>query len=109
WLYGGFDRGFEVSVDGRHVGDVQNELYIVSGYVHVADLFLPSGIHTFALAYPHADPFTPGSGDEEFTNLGAIVLQPQESPSAELIAVDPRQATQLCGRPLDWIELVASP
>ena len=44
---------------------------------------------------------------ETFNNLMlgfSIALQPQ-SPPSELIAVDPRQATRLCGRPLDWIEV----
>ena len=104
WLGGSFARGFEVSVDGRRVGKVKDELSSFSGYVHVADVFLAPGVHTFALTYPHAD-LTPGSGQGEFTSLAAIALQPQ-SPASELISVPPRQAARLCGRPLDWIELV---
>ena len=101
WLDGSFARGFEVSVDGRRVGRVKDEL---GGWVQVADLSLTAGIHTFALAYPHAD-LTPGSGDNESTILTVIALQPQ-SPPSELIAVSPQHAARLCGRPLDWIELV---
>jgi hypothetical protein len=37
--------------------------------------------------------------------LNAIALQPR-SPASKLIEVSPRQATELCGRPLDWIEIV---
>src|SRR5439155_642106 len=111
WLSGSFARGFEVSVDGRSVGRVKNELpglpgaqTLLGGYVHLADLFLTAGIHTFVFTYPHAD-LTPGGGDNELTSLSAIALQPQ-SPASELISVPPRQAVRLCGRPLDWIELV---
>ena len=104
WLDGSFGRGFDVSVDGRAVGKVKDELSSFSGYVHVANVFLAPGIHTFALTYPHAD-LTAGSGLGEFTSLSAIALQPQ-SPPSELISVPPRQAARLCGRPLDWIELV---
>jgi len=104
WLDGSFSRGFEVSVDGRHVGRIKDQLSSFSGYVHLANVFLESGIHAFALTYPHAD-LTPGSGASEFTSLSAIALQPQ-SPRSELIEVGPRQAARLCGRPLDWIELV---
>jgi hypothetical protein len=107
WLWGSFDRGFEVSVDGQRVGEAKDEPYIVPGYTHVADLFLESGAHTFALTYPHADPLTPGSGDEGFTSLNGIVLQGQESPASELISVPPQHAEQLCGRSLDWVERVA--
>ena len=62
-------------------------------------------MHTFALTYPHAD-LTPGSGENEFTSLSAIALEPHE-PGERTDRASPRsQATQLCGRPLDWIEIV---
>jgi hypothetical protein len=109
WLYGNFARGFEVSVDGSRAGRVKDEL---SGFrggglfsaVEVAELSLTAGIHTVVLTYPHAD-LTPGSGENELTSISAIVLQPQ-SPRSELIEAAPAQARRLCGRALDWIELV---
>jgi hypothetical protein len=109
WLDGSFGRGFDVSVDGEHLGRLKNELSLFSqmAYVHLADVFLEPGVRTFVFTYPHAD-LTPGSGNNEFTSLAAITLQPQ-SPASELITVAPRQAARLCGRPLDWIELVTIP
>jgi hypothetical protein len=104
WLGGSFARGFEVSVDGNRVGTVKDELSASGGYVHVADLLLEAGVHTFALTYPHAG-LTPGSGNNELTSLSAIALEPK-SPASELIEVAPRQASRLCGRQLDWIEIV---
>jgi len=106
WLGGIFARGFDVSVDGRHVGRLKNELSGFASYVHVADLPLSPGVHTFVLTYHHAD-LGPGSGLNEFTSLSAIALEPRESPARQMISVAPRQAAQLCGRPLDWIELVS--
>jgi hypothetical protein len=111
WLDGNFARGFAVSVDGRGAGTVRGEL---SGFrggglynaVHVADLPLSAGTHTVVLTYPHAD-LAPGGGINELTSLSAITLQPQ-TPASELIGVAPQQAARLCGRPLDWIELVRS-
>jgi hypothetical protein len=100
WLNGSFGRGFEVSVDGRRVGRVKDEF----GPEHVADVFLTAGTHIFVFTYPNGD-LTPGSGNSEFTSLDVITLVPQ-SPN-EMISVSPKQATQLCGRPLDWIEIVA--
>jgi hypothetical protein len=91
WLDGSFARGFDVSVDGRPVGRVKNQLGDFSGYVHLADLSLDSGAHTFVLTHPHAD-LTSGSGWAEFDSLSAIALQPQESPTSELISVTPAQA-----------------
>jgi hypothetical protein len=58
------------------------------------------------LVYPHAD-LTPGSGDTELTWLIAIALE-GHSPASELVAVPAREASRLCGRPLDWIELVTT-
>jgi hypothetical protein len=110
WLDGNFARGFQVSVDGHPVGRVKDEL---SGFrgglysaLHIANLSLSAGAHTVVLTYPQSD-LTPGSGDDELTSLSAITLQPQTPPS-ELLSIPPRQAVRLCGRPLDWIELVTS-
>jgi hypothetical protein len=101
WLDGSFSHGFEISVDGRRVGRVKDEF----GYEHIAELYLTAGIHTFVFTYPNDD-LTPGSGDKGLTSLTVIALEPQ-SPASELIGVPPRQAARLCGRPLDWIEIVA--
>jgi hypothetical protein len=107
WLEGSFGRGFDVSVDGQHVGRIKDELSVSSRFFHIADVYLGPEEHTLAFTYPHPD-LTPGSGDSGFsvlTSLDAIALVPQ-SPPSELIGASPQQAARLCGRPLDWIELV---
>jgi hypothetical protein len=104
WLGGSFDRGFDVSVDGVHVGRIKDELSPISSFFHIADVYLGPEVHTFTFTFPHAD-LTPGSGNTGYTSLDAIVLVPQ-SPPSELISASPGQAARLCGRPLDWIELV---
>jgi hypothetical protein len=105
WLGGSFARGFVVRVDGERVGAVKDQLSSLNGYIHIGNLFLAPGVHTFAITYPHAD-LTPGSGADGFTTLDAIALQPSEHPPSELIEVPGTQASALCGRPLDWIEIV---
>ncbi|HEY2282994.1 MAG TPA: hypothetical protein VGH60_05520 [Solirubrobacteraceae bacterium] len=107
WLSGSFSRGFEVSVDGRFLGRVKDELLDIGEYAPVADVYLTPGVHVFALTYPHSD-LTPGSGDNQQTSLAAISLQPLSRPPAQLLRVAPAKARSLCGRSLDWIELVAS-
>ena len=99
------------------VNRTKDQLSVLHEYVHIADVFLAAGVHTFVFTYPHAD-LAPGSGDQDplpshsgvaregFTTLAAIALQPQ-SPAGKLIEVAPRSAAQLCGRPLEWIELVS--
>ena len=69
-------------------------------------MFLTSGVHTFTLTYPHSD-LTPGSGNDLFTTLTAIALEPTDGALTQLLTVAPRQAQSLCGRSLDWIEVVA--
>jgi hypothetical protein len=105
WLGGSFARGFVVRVDGERVGAVKDQLSGLNGYIHIGNLFLAPGVHTFAITYPHAN-LTPGSGASGFDVLSAIALQPREHPASELIEVPGTQASTLCGRPLDWIEIV---
>jgi hypothetical protein len=112
WLAGDFNRGFEVSVDGHHVGNARNELALFNDYAHVVDLYLPAGIHKIEYTYPSGTAFpevlAPGSGWNEFTVLNAVLLQPMQSPTSELITVRPGEATRLCGHPLNWVEVVKS-
>lgn len=106
FLGGSFSRGLEVSVDGRYVGRAKDELLSIGGYAPVADVYLTPGVHVFALTYPHAD-LTPGSGDNQQTSLAAISLEPLSRPATQLLEVPPARARRLCGRPLDWLEIVA--
>jgi hypothetical protein len=105
WLGGSFSRGFRVSVDGRHVGSVKNELDSIDDYVQIANIHLTPGVHTIKLEYPGPS-LAPGSAEPNLTSLSAIVLQPLQRPSTELIEVAPSQSSELCGRSLDWIEIV---
>jgi hypothetical protein len=105
WLGGSFTRGFEVSVDGQHLGTVKDQIQPIGGYAHVADLFLAAGVHTITLTYPEPD-LTPGDANNSYTSLNAISLEPLKPPS-KLLSVPTDKAGSLCGRPLDWIEIVA--
>lgn len=107
WLGGNFSRGFEISVDSHYLGAVKDELASIGGYVPVAELSLTAGVHTIALTYPHSD-LTPGSANALFTTLTAIALEPADGSMTQLLTVAPRQAQSLCGRSLDWIEVVAA-
>jgi hypothetical protein len=106
WLGGSFARGFEVSVDGGKPTTVKDELAIFGGYAPVTITSLAPGVHTFALIYPQAD-LTPGGGDNANTELTAIVLQPLDVPRTRLLSVAPGRVDELCGRSLDWVEVVA--
>jgi hypothetical protein len=105
WL-GGFARGFDVSVDGRDVGRVKDELSIsTTTFTSPTSSCLQASI---PLRSPTPPDLTPGSGEDELTSLSAIALEQRPSPASELVSVSPRQTEQLCGRPevvRDLVEL----
>jgi hypothetical protein len=106
WLGGSFGRGFKIALDGREIGRVENDLSMIDGYAPVADVNLTSGVHELTLTYPKAG-LGPGSGDELQTTLNSVVLAPITKGLGQLTRVSPAQATSLCGKSVDWIEVVA--
>ena len=103
-IAGVFTRGFDVGVDGRPLGLVANEISDINGYVPVATIHLTAGVHTFTFRYPKAG-IGPGAGDNQFTELDEVALQPT-APAPQMLTVPAAQAQTLCGKSLDWIELV---
>jgi hypothetical protein len=107
WLGGSFARGFSVSIDGRRIGAVADALDPVGAYERIGSpLTLAPGTYAITVTYPSAT-LAPGSADsEDYTSLNAIALSPPNT-TAQLVTVKPAQARSLCGRSLDWIEVVA--
>jgi hypothetical protein len=106
WLGGSFARGLRVTVDGRYLGSVKDELFSINGYAPVGELRLGPGVHTLRITYPEAD-LTPGSGNNANTILSEITFEPLGSPGTRMLTVSPANAQTLCGRSLDWIDVVA--
>lgn len=106
WLGGSFARGFQVSVDGRRVGSVKNELQSLGQYVQLPDLTLAPGIHKFRLRAGGGS-LAPSNGAVAWTTLDAVALVPVSE--SRLISTTPADAGALCGRSLDWIEIVSGP
>jgi hypothetical protein len=117
FLGGSFGRGFEVKVDGQKIATVKDQLTGFLSDIPVAKLHLTKGVHHFEYTYPKADA-TPGNGETlgtgewapaaRWTTLSSIILQPLDYPSSELISVSPSEASRLCGRPLEWVEIVSN-
>ncbi len=112
WLGGSFDRGFDVSVDGHPIGSVSNQLEPSGGYAQVGPpLTLSPGVHTITVTYPDAN-LSPGNADLErnaYDSLSSIILSPPLYPAAgsgQMLMVAASAAQKLCGRTLDWIEVV---
>jgi hypothetical protein len=107
WLGGTFIRGFVVSVDGRRIGSVSDQLNPPGDYNRIGSpLTLQAGAHTITVTYQDEN-LSPGSADSEYyTSMFAIALAPPAS-TMRYVEVPPSQAGSLCGRSLDWIEVVA--
>jgi len=107
WLGGSFGRGFDVSVDGRPIGSVGDALNPPGAYERVGPpLRLAAGTHAITVTYPNAS-LAPGSADGEYySSLFAIALAPPSS-QMHYVEVTPAHAQSLCGRSLDWLEVVA--
>jgi hypothetical protein len=105
WLGGSFARGFDVSVDGHPLGRVKDQLSMLGQWVQVGDLDLFAGPHEVDVRFPQAD-LMPGSGDTRNTLLDAIALAPAGGDTGQMLTVAPARAAQLCGRSLDWVEVV---
>jgi hypothetical protein len=109
WLGGTFTRGFTVKVDGRQVGQIADQLNPPGAYNRIGKpLSLAAGAHTITVT-SRGETLAPGSADDLpviYDSLSAIALSPP-STRARYVTVKPAQASTLCGRSLDWIEVVA--
>jgi hypothetical protein len=106
WLGGSFGRGFAAHVDGRAVGSVADALNPPGAYERIGSpVRLTPGAHTITVTYPNED-LAPGSADSEYySSLFAIALSPPPA-TMRYVEVSPAHAQTLCGRSLDWIEVV---
>ncbi|HLW94053.1 MAG TPA: hypothetical protein VKS25_01625 [Solirubrobacteraceae bacterium] len=109
WLGGGFQRGFDVSVDGHGIGSISDALDPPGAYEQVGPaLDLPAGKHTITATFP-SEGLGPGSADTEatYTELFAIALAPPIGQGSYVQTTPARAAATLCGHTLDWLEIVA--
>ena len=100
WLRARSGRALAVMVDGRRVGDAQ-EVSTPDQWVHVGDVRLTQGRHRVEVRRDGAS-WRPGDSFRGY--VGPVALE--EATRPRLVSVRPRNATRLCGRSWDWIELV---
>jgi hypothetical protein len=100
WLNGVLLRHVELSIDGKRVGTVgeSGSLYAPLGNVH-----LTPGVHQVTLRYG-SPALAPGSSAPIYP-IGPLALAPAGA-STQVAYLDPTSATTLCGRSLDWLEVV---
>jgi hypothetical protein len=102
WLRASASRGLDVFVDGRRVGQAR-QLNTPDQWIEAGEVPLRPGTHDIEVRRPTAS-LRPG--DSIYGYLGPVALE-TVGPS-RLQSVPPSRASALCGRPWDWIELVAA-
>jgi hypothetical protein len=103
WLQGAFSRRVELWVDGRQVASQSFELGTPEQDVSFGTLTLRAGTHSISI-YAPPDGLSPGVALVNQT-IGPLTFArlPERDGVAEAA---PSAARQLCGRRLDWVEIV---
>ena len=103
WLQGSIGQRIEVSLDGRHVGSVSYEIGPPGQFDEIGETVLPAGSTQAVITWP---PSKLAPGQENINHsVGPLMLVPSGThPEVETLA--PASARSLCGRSLDWIEVI---
>jgi hypothetical protein len=104
YLGGSFARTATVSIDGHRSGSLRGVLSETGQWVPFGSLRLAAGSHEVSLRYSGSG-LRPGSGAGPFV-LGPLALSLNEP--ERLLNVAPADTRSLCGKSLDWIEIVGS-
>lgn len=105
WIGGSFRSRLEIRVDGRLVGSNRDQLNWPNNFVLMGDEPLDPGTHTVTLLYQGPDVFHPGSAGEPPFGTGPLVIA-EGTADRPVEYIQPSDAPTLCGRNLDWIEVV---
>lgn len=105
WLRGDVFRPLTVYVDGRRVGSLGHETGGDRNYVQPLPLQLTAGRHTLRLVRGGGS-LAPGDGTP--SNVRRIAFELPQSPGREVVKLQPSRWHELCGRQLDWLEVVRS-
>ena len=103
WLESSLSQRFRILIDGRRVASVSYELGPQGQFVHLGAVTLSAGTHRAEIVRPPVNGL-PGQ-DATGMYLGPLMLTGGgDAPSVAQLA--PSQAHALCGRSLDWLEIV---
>ena len=103
WLQGSFSQRLPIWIDNHQIGSVAYELGPPGQTVRVGTMTVTAGEHAVKILRPGND-LTPGDGGEQRL-LGPLMLVSDSTPPP-VSEIDPGQARSLCGRTLDWLEVV---
>ena len=110
WLQGEIMPAVDVSIDGRPLASLAGQL---NGVATDPDTTAPlrvhlaAGLHRVTIARGASNPLAPGSGGSAI--LDSIFLTPAGADGQAMLQMTPAaQWRSLCGRALEWIEVVPS-
>ncbi len=101
WLGGDWFGLASISVDGREVGSMRDELDWPGLYTDLGTIPLSAGEHLVRIRYETGG-WHPGSGGRPYS-FGPVALSRVDAREPVETASEPRS---LCGRRLDWVEAV---
>ena len=104
WIEGAFSERVQVSIDARPVGSATYQLGSPDQTVPIGETYLKAGSHSVDIEVPMNEPLAPGEALAQQT-IGPLTLAPADE-SEPVRQIDPRDARSLCGRSLDWMEIV---
>jgi hypothetical protein len=103
WASGVFDRTLTIRIAGRPAGSVGHQLGAQGEFTLAGRADLPAGREPIRIHRPGSD-LSPGDGGTG-GQLGVVALTPLgQTPHVAFLA--PGRVDRLCGRSLDWIEVV---
>jgi hypothetical protein len=105
WLGGAFRGLVELWVDGRLVHERRQALSHAGQWEPLGTATLGKGIHRIELSYSVGG-LHPGAKGEPFP-FGPLALS-SDGPDSAVRYIPARRASELCGRRLDWIEVLRS-
>jgi hypothetical protein len=102
-MLGSFGREVAVSIDGRRVGAVSDELAMPAGWIELGRTSLEAGRARVSVVRGGGD-LKPGNGDGR-RMIGPVAISPAELRPAPM-SVAPERWRELCGERLAWVDLV---
>jgi len=102
WVGGSFRGALSAVVDGRKVGSTRHQLNNAGQYTPLGSTELAPGMHRVRLSHD-VDRLRPGTTGAPW-RFGPLVLS--RDGDGQVLEVPLHRAARLCGKPLDWVELV---
>jgi hypothetical protein len=107
WLEGSVSRAITVEIDGRPVGQIEDHLNNPGAFLPVGEVALEPGEHEVRISMGGGS-LAPGDAGYSLglRHIGPLVFSPSGNAAREVRTVALNDAKSLCGRRLDWVEVV---